>query len=126
MVMTIMETFCKTLRLVLIPDTLDKNVDRSGYVSWTPLHTDVIATYLPSCLRYIRTAYSVLIKLDLPSEALDIVSRVIFDLRIYCMSVLFKQTVDEIKLLHKKESWKIEYTSNLNGITKLVITHSLS
>lgn len=115
-----MDTFCKTLRLALLPNTLDKNADKGGYSPWPSQKLDVVAPYLPSCLRYIRTAYSVLIKLDLPSEALDIVCSVILDLRVHCMSVLFKQRVGEIQQLAKQETWKIEFTATHDGITHLV------
>lgn len=120
MVMTVMDTFCKTIRLALMPRTIDKNTDKGSYASWSSPNTDVLALWLPDCLRNVRTTYSILIKLDLPSEALDIVFNVILDLRIYCMSVLFKQRIDEVKQFHKRETWKIEFTSKHSGITNLV------
>lgn len=122
MVMTVMDTFCKTIRLALMPRTLDKNVDKGSYTSWNCPSTDVLAAWLPACLRNVRTTYSTLIKLDLPSEALDIVFNVILDLRIYCMNVLFKQQIDEVKWFHKRETWKIEFTHKHSGITNLPIT----
>lgn len=121
MVMTVMDTFCKTIRLALMPRTLDKNTDKGCYSSWNSPNTDVLAAWLPACLRNVRTTYSTLIKLDLPSEALDIVFNVILDLRIYCMNVLFKQRVDEVKWFHKRETWKIEFTNKHSGITNLPI-----
>lgn len=121
MVMTVMDTFCKTIRLALMPRTLDKNTDKGCYSSWNSLNTDILASWLPACLRNVRTTYSTLIKLDLPSEALDIVFSVILDLRIYCTNVLFKQRIDEVKWLHKRETWKIEFTNTHSGITNLPI-----
>lgn len=119
--MTVMDTFCKTIRLALMPRTLDKNTDKTSYSSWNSPNTDVLASWLPACLRNVRTTYSTLIKLDLPSEALDIVFNVILDLRIYCMNVLFKQRIDEVKWFHKRETWKIEFTHKHSGITSLPI-----
>lgn len=119
--MTVMDTFCKTIRLALMPRTLDKNVDKGSYTSWNCPNTDVLASWLPACLRNVRTTYSTLIKLDLPSEALDIVFNVILDLRIYCMNVLFKQRIDEVKWFYKRENWKIEFTQKHSGITNLPI-----
>lgn len=121
MVMTVMDTFCKTIRLALMPRTLDKNTDKGSYTTWNSPNIDVLASWLPACLRNIRTTYSTLIKLDLPSEALDIVFNVILDLRIYCMNVLFKQRIDEVKWFHKRETWKIEFTHKHSGITNLPI-----
>lgn len=120
MVLTIIELFCKTLRSAIISHTLDKNFDKTLYGSWNSISLEIIAPWLPACLRYIRTTYKILIKLDLPSEALDIIASLILDLRIYCMSVLFKQTTEQIKELSKQESWKIEFTGNANGVTDLV------
>lgn len=120
MVLTLMDTFCKTLRSCLLPKTLDKSVDRQLYGVWPPLDNDVIASWVPHCLRYIRSTYSIFIKLDLPGEALDIISVLILDMRLHCMSVLFKQAIDQIKTLAKKEDWKIEFSSEHSGITQLV------
>lgn len=120
-VLTIMETYCKSLRAAIIPHTLDKSVDKSTYGTWMVPELDVIAMYLPDCLRYVRATYSVLIKLDLPSEPLDIVFGIIMDLRIHCMSVLFKQSIEEVKQLSKMETWRIEFTSTHSGITRLPI-----
>lgn len=121
MVMTVMDTFCKTIRLALMPRTLDKNTNKGSYSSWSSPNTDVLASWLPACLRNVRTTYSTLIKLDLPSEALDIVFNVILDLRIYCMNVLFKQRIDEVKWFYKRETWKIEFNNKHSGITNLPI-----
>lgn len=121
MVLTIMDVFCKTLRCAIIPHTLDKNVDKSLYGVWTLPDLEIIAPWLPACLRYIRSTYKILIKLDLPSEALDIAASFILDLRLYSMNVLFKQTIELVKQLHKVENWKIECTNSHNGVTELVI-----
>lgn len=118
-----MDTFCKTLRASLLPHTFDKNIDRQQYGIWSPLETDVMASWLPHCLRYVRSTYSIFIRLDLPSDALDIISTLILDLRLYCITVLFKQAIDQIKSLEKKETWKIEFSSGHSGITQLVSSH---
>lgn len=117
MVLSVMETFCKMLRLTLIPHTVDKNSEKNS--AGCKSNAEIV-TFLPSCLRCVRNSYSILIKLDLPSEALDIIFKVILDLRIYCMVSLFKQTEAEVKQLHKQEIWKIEFTATHNGITSLV------
>lgn len=120
-VLSIMEAFCKTLRSAIIPHTLDKSTDKATYGTWSTPDSDTIKPWLPACLRYVRSTYSILIKLDLPSEALDIVFKFILDLRIHCMSVLFKQASDQIEQLSKQETWKIEFTGKHNGVTELPI-----
>lgn len=118
MVMDLIETFTKSIRAVLIPNTLDK-LDRSNYGTLSMVDRDEIARYLPELLRSIRFTYSTLIKLDLPSEALDIVSQVLLDLRIHCMIILFKQTKEHIMEL--TENWKINFNSKYSGITQLPV-----
>lgn len=120
MVLTLIETFCKTFRSAIINHTLDKNVDKALLNSWPLVDMDILAPWLPACLRYIRITYKILIKLDLPSEVLDIVASLILDLRIYSMSILFKQTTEQVKQLHLTETWQIDSKNLHSGITDLV------
>lgn len=114
--MTIMETFSKSVRSSIIPNTLDKN-DRVTFGSFAIPDEDV-APFLPEILRYIRSTYTALMKLDLPSEALDIVSSLLLDLRIHCMSTLFRQTAEQVKQF--SENWKMDVIGKHVGITELV------
>ncbi|KAJ8933784.1 hypothetical protein NQ314_013820 [Rhamnusium bicolor] len=116
MVMAVIETFCKYVRASLIPNTLDKS-DRSQFGSLSTPDKDEIALYLPELLRSVRSTYTTLIKLDLPNEALDIVSALLLDLRIHCMSILFQQTTEQIKQL--TETWKINFSGKYTGVTEL-------
>lgn len=80
-VMSVMSGACGYLRGAVLPHTLDKqSPDRAMYV-WPALRGDVLSEWLPHCLRYVRAAYSLLIGLDLPGEALDCVAKLVFDLR---------------------------------------------
>lgn len=115
--MTIMENFCKSIRSCIIPNTLDKS-DKTTWGSWVIPETGELAPFLPELLRCVRSTYTAFIKLDLPSEALDKVSALILDLRIHCMSTLFKQAAEQVKQLD--ENWKIDFNENCNGITELV------
>lgn len=115
-----MEGFCKRLRASIIPHTLDKNADKNLEESWTIPDINIMAMYLPDCLRYVRHSYSILVKLDLPSEALDIVLNFILDLRIRSMHILFSKTTDTILQFNKQEHWKVEIIESHSGITHLV------
>lgn len=112
-------TFCKTVRSAVIPHTLEKASDRQQYGTWPAQEIEVIAPWLPVCLHHVRSTYSIFIKLDLPCDALDLLSSLILDLRLHSMTVLFKQAAEQIKNLEKKETWKIEFSSNHAGITQL-------
>ncbi|CAG9770849.1 unnamed protein product [Ceutorhynchus assimilis] len=116
MVMNVIETYCKYVRGSLIPNTLDKT-ERAQYGTLTLPERDEMALYLPELLHSVRSAYSTFIKLDLPSEALDLVNLVLLDLRIHCMSIMFQQTTEQIKQL--TENWKINYTGKFTGVTEL-------
>ncbi|KAL1502410.1 hypothetical protein ABEB36_007556 [Hypothenemus hampei] len=116
MVMTVIETFCKYVRASLIPNTLDKS-EKSQFGSLTLPERDEIALYLPELLESVRSTYSTFIQLDLPGDALQIVSSLLLDLRVHCMSILFQQTTEQIKYLN--ENWKINYNGKYTGVTEL-------
>lgn len=116
MVLTAIDSYSKYIRASIIPNTLDKS-DRTQYGSLSSLERDEISLYLPELLRSVRSTYSTLIQLDLPNEALDIVSALLVDLRIHCMSILFQQTTEQIK--HLSENWKISFSGKYTGVTEL-------
>lgn len=118
MVMSGIETFCKYVRVSLIPNTLDK-AERAQLGTLTVPERDELALYLPELLHSVRTTYATFIKLDLPSEALDIVSVLLLDLRIHCVSIMFQQTTEQIKQL--TENWKINYNGKFTGVTELPV-----
>ncbi|XP_044741361.1 exocyst complex component 2 [Chrysoperla carnea] len=129
MILSVIETFCKYVREAVLPHTIDKKSltatsssspsQPTTSLAWPVLELDSITEWLPHCLRYVRSSYTMLIKLDLPGEALDIVATLVQDLRMHTLSSLFKQATDKIKLLHKQETWRIEYEGNYGGITDL-------
>lgn len=82
--------------------------------------TSMTPAWLLHSLRCIRQMYAALIHLDLPSDALDIFGKFLFDLRLQCLIALFKQTAEHINGLQKKETWDLEYLPNVDGgVTKL-------
>ena len=120
MILNIIDLFGKKIRATIIPHTLDKNMDRSHYKNWSLPDINTLAVHLPDCLRFIRQTYAILIKLDLPSEALDIVLGIIVDTRIHCMIVMFKREVEKIKKLQEQETWRVKFEYSETGITDLV------
>ncbi|KAL3277365.1 hypothetical protein HHI36_012715 [Cryptolaemus montrouzieri] len=118
MVMSLMQTFCKTIRSAIIPHTLDSS-ERNSLGSWSNPDLRDMALYLPELLRSVRSTYATLIKLDLPRDALNIISTLLLDLRIHCMVVLFKQTINQIKLL--EEDWNILFNKKISSVTNLPV-----
>lgn len=118
-VMTVIGLMCGLLRGAILPHTLDRqSADKTNYM-WPTLRGDVLSDWLPHCLRFVRSTYSMLIGLDLPGEALDIVSKLVFDLRLYCMTTSLKHAAEQVKALHKKETWVLEFDIKSGGITQL-------
>lgn len=117
-VMNVIEVFCKYIRASLIPTTLDKT-DRNQIGTLTLPERDEIAVYLPELLQSVRSTYASFIKLDLPNEALDIISLLLLDLRIHCMSIMFQQTTEQVKQL--TENWRVNYNGKYTGVTELPI-----
>lgn len=69
------------LKAALLPN--QKNVSTIKITAW-PNTNSTVNQYIPwiaHCLRYIRVSYATLIRLDLPSDALDIVSKFIDEMR---------------------------------------------
>ncbi|XP_034235592.1 exocyst complex component 2 [Thrips palmi] len=113
--------FSGLLRAALMPHTLVKTpaAERASYGVWHSRGMEGLGPWLPHCLRALRQGYSSLIRLDLPSEVLDIVASLIFDLRVHCMSTLMKQAGESIRNLHTQESWNIQFDGEHGGITHL-------
>lgn len=81
--------------------------------------TDTLRVRLVANLRHLREAYDSLLKLDLPSQPLSIVEKVIFDYRVHGMTVFLQRAHKRVKGLAEKETWKIEEYSDYGAITNL-------
>ena len=113
--------FCNLIRAAVIPQTFKNIEDAVEYGDWAhdTNHDKKVGHWLPKCLRNVRTTYSTLIQLDLPSQALDIVKLLTTDLRIQCLQFIFQTVIDEVHLLHEKEEWKQMITDKHGSITEL-------
>ncbi|XP_050665877.1 exocyst complex component 2 [Leptidea sinapis] len=74
---------------------------------------------LLSNLRHLREAYESLIKLDLPSQPLSIVEKVIFEYRVHGMTLFLQRAHKQVKSLADRETWKIVQYSDYGAITNL-------
>ncbi|XP_063699277.1 exocyst complex component 2 [Culicoides brevitarsis] len=104
-ILSTIELFCSYLKCALLPNA--KNHDIPAWPS-TASSNNLFAIWIPQCLRYVRVTYATLIRLDLPNEALDIVSKLINDLRLYSLSTIFKKTNEKVKKLVEREMWEIK------------------
>lgn len=100
------ERFCTYVRAAILP----QNHKYQHVAPWQFSSASQLAlfnTWLPTCLRYLRVSYASLIRLDLPNEALDIVVKLIDELRLYCLTTILKKAIDKVKNLNEKETWEL-------------------
>ncbi|CAB3245306.1 unnamed protein product [Arctia plantaginis] len=108
MIIAAVELFSDHMRTCLLSGTGSKN-----------LPIDALRVRLVANLRHMREAYEELIKLDLPSQPLSIVEKVIFDYRVYGMTMFLQRAHKRVKGLAEKETWKIEEFTDYGAITNL-------
>ncbi|XP_045761389.1 exocyst complex component 2 [Maniola jurtina] len=84
-----------------------------------PPTAEVLRSRLLANLRSLREAYESLLKLDLPSQPLSIVEKVIFDYRVHGMTVFMQRAHKRVKGLADKETWKIQEFTDYGAITNL-------
>lgn len=123
-ILTVIEQFCLYLKAALLPAGNQRSLlagSMKGLPTWpaTSLSLNYLITWMPHCLRYVRVSYATLIRLDLPGEALDIVSKFIDELRLYCLSTILKKANEKVKKLHEKETWEF-VVPDFAGATALV------
>ncbi|XP_017858063.1 PREDICTED: exocyst complex component 2 [Drosophila arizonae] len=109
MVLTAIEKFCIYLRLTILIAADQRALRQSSGLSWpigSSSATHHFLPWIPQCLRYTRIAYATLIGLDLPSDALDIIQKLIDEVRLFCFSIIFKRATDRCKKLGAQETWE--------------------
>ncbi|XP_058058990.1 exocyst complex component 2 [Anopheles bellator] len=124
-ILTAIEQFCSYLRSALLSSSgahrsLATVAAPKGLPSWPSVNPSLnfLITWLPHCLRYVRVSYATLIRLDLPNEALDIVMKLIDELRLYCLSTILRKANERVKKLHERETWELTVTE-FAGATSL-------
>ncbi|XP_064599052.1 exocyst complex component 2-like [Liolophura sinensis] len=113
--------FTNMIRAAFLPESLENlpKEDRMKFGIWPSDKRDIPGTWLPHCVRYIRSCVSSLSKLDLPSDSLEIINELAFDMRTNCMVTLLKQAIQEVRSLHTRETWSVETDDESGGTTQL-------
>lgn len=116
-ILNVIEKFCCYIRAAILPQYYQKF---SSVPSWPSSSSQqaLISTWLPTCLRYLRITYSSLIRLDLPNEVLDVVLKLIDELRLFCLLTILKKSIDKVKRLDEKEVWEMK-VEEFAGATSL-------
>lgn len=121
-IITSIETFCSYLRTAILSASGQRNYNATNTPSWPATSNSSIIQFIPwisQCLRYVRIAYATLIRVDLPSEVLDIIQKIINQIRLFCLSTIFKKAIDKVKKLDEKETWSLGSVSDFPGATNL-------
>lgn len=116
-ILTAIEQFCAYIRAAVLSGSGSKTSLFTAVAATTTITANIswpnntaasivqLVPWLPHCLRYLRIAYATLIGLDLPSEVLDIVQKVIDQIRLYCLTTIFKKTHEKVQHLEATETW---------------------
>lgn len=121
-IMSTIEQFCCYLKASLLPSgQVTRLFGALEIPAWpsSASSNNQFAIWIPQCLRFVRVTYATMIRLDLPNEALDIVSKLINDLRLHCLITILKKTNEKTKKLVDKELWEIK-VAEFPGATLLV------
>lgn len=116
-ILNVVEKFCSYIRSAIFTNYHQKFTSIPSWPSH-PTQQAVITVWLPTCLRYIRITYASFIRLDLPNEVLDVISKVIDELRLFCLTTILKKSIDKVKKLVDKEDWEMN-VGEFPGATSL-------
>lgn len=105
-ILTAIERMCFYLRGAVLPGAKNDLPWNSSATSGATALQSLVPC-LPQCLQYLRITYATLIHIDLPSEVLDFVQKLIDEMRLYCMSTICRRAVDKVKSLEAKELYKM-------------------
>uniref|UniRef100_A0A8D8SKL0 Exocyst complex component 2 n=1 Tax=Cacopsylla melanoneura TaxID=428564 RepID=A0A8D8SKL0_9HEMI len=105
---------CKSIRSSVLPHTCDGNVK-----TFPTSYKESLGPHLPTALQYVCDLYSNLLALDLPTQALQIVSKLLFDLKLHTLLSSVKLCENQIKALKHEEKWQYQFNPNKGAITLL-------
>ncbi|PVD20477.1 hypothetical protein C0Q70_18633 [Pomacea canaliculata] len=122
MIAELVGLFANFVRAAFLPESLENLPDseRLKFGVWPAASKSVVqGTWLPHCVRTIRSCVSTLASLDLTAESLNILQDLAFDLRTNCMFTLLKQAIADVKGLYNKQTWSVETDDECGGTTQL-------
>lgn len=116
------ETFCSYLRTAILSASGQRQNNATNTPLWPATNNSAHIQFIPwisQCLRYVRIAYATLTRVDFPNEVLDIIQKLINQIRLFCLSTIFKKTIDKAKKLDEKETWTLGSVPDFPGATNL-------
>ncbi|XP_076469821.1 exocyst complex component 2-like [Babylonia areolata] len=122
MIAELVGLFANFVRAAFLPESLENlpDTEREKFGLWPSTPKAVVAgTWLPHCVRTIRSCVATLAGLDLTGDSMIILQDLAFDLRTNCMFTLLKQAISDVKLLCNKQTWSVETDDESGGTTQL-------
>lgn len=110
MILNAIEKFCMYLKVAMCTtDAEALSLRQTLGLNWHITHGghEAFKSWLPQCLRYTRITYATLIRLDMPSVALDIVQKLIDETRLHCFTNIFERATQKCSKLTESESWEM-------------------
>jgi exocyst complex component 2 len=87
----------RLIRAAFLAQTLSSADKKSGmYGVWKDRKQDLALAWLPVCVRHVRMCIVLLGPLELPSESVDVLQLLAFDLHWHCLCTLLKQAIQEL------------------------------
>ncbi|XP_037957649.1 exocyst complex component 2 [Teleopsis dalmanni] len=121
MILNAIEKLCTYLRVAILINSDLRTIRQTTGLSWPIGSSSATHQFLPwvtQCLRYTRITYAALIQLDLPSEALDIIQKFIDEIRLFCLTIIFKRAIERSAKLGERETWEMG-VEDFPGVTLL-------
>lgn len=113
---------CTLIRAAILLHIVDKELQWPHYSSTKQYSIDeIISFWLPHCIRLIQSMYSSLITMEMSCESLDLIAKLLLDLRIHSVIIQLKKTADQVKSLDKKENWQLDFDSEHGAVTQLPV-----
>ncbi|KAK7114741.1 exocyst complex component 2-like [Littorina saxatilis] len=122
MIAELVGLFANFVRAAFLPESLENAADseREKFGIWPTVAKSMVAgTWLPHCVRTIRSCVANLAGLDLTGDSMIILQDLAFDLRTNCMFTLLKQAIADVKSLYNKQTWAVETDDESGGTTQL-------
>ncbi|KAL8560897.1 hypothetical protein ACOMHN_059081 [Nucella lapillus] len=122
MIAELVGLFANFVRAAFLPESLENlpDAERDKFGLWPTTAKSIMAgTWLPHCVRTIRSCVATLAGLDLTGDSMIILQDLAFDLRTNCMFTLLKQAIFDVKSLCNKQTWAVETDDESGGTTQL-------
>ncbi|KAK2166794.1 hypothetical protein LSH36_35g06011 [Paralvinella palmiformis] len=121
LILEVVNLYSNLVRAAFLPATLKKVSvpERAMFGTWPDKRHETPIAWLPLCVRHVRACLASLSSFDLPTESIDVLQKLTFDVRWNCLETLLKQATKDIRSLEQSECWSVDTDDERGGTTKL-------